>query len=125
MASSQVLDIGTLLVPIAGEHPAGQDLLYDGVYEAIRMARQEGKDRDTLEPSVRTADWAAVITLATEALRAKSKDLQIAVWLVEALVRRHGFPGLRDGLRLLGELQQQFWTSLYPAVVDGDMEDRI
>src|SRR5215510_4572310 len=125
MASSQVLDIEALLLPIPGENPAGEDLIHEGTYDAIRKARQEGRDRDALEPGVKTADWAAVIATATEALTAKSKDLQIAVWLVEALVKRHGFPGLRDGLCCLWELQQQFWTSLYPTVINGDLEDRI
>jgi type VI secretion system protein ImpA len=78
----------------------------------------------TVEPSVRTADWSAVIEVAAEATTAKSKDLQIAVWLAEALVKHSGFAGLRDGLRLLRELQQRFWASLHPAVVDGDLEDR-
>jgi type VI secretion system protein ImpA len=40
------------------------------------------------------------------------------------LVKHSGFAGLRDGLRLLRELQQRFWASLHPAVVDGDLEDR-
>ena len=63
--------------------------------------------------------WPAVIEMATEALTTKSKDLQITVWLVEALVKQHGFAGLRDGLQLLRELQERFWPSLYPAVEDG------
>ena len=124
MASLQTLNLEALLGPILGECPAGQDLLYEGTYEAIRKARQQGKDRDALEPSMKTADWAAVIVMATEALSAKSKDLQIAVWLVDALVKQHGFSGLRDGLQYLGELQQRFRPSLYPGVTNGDLEDR-
>jgi type VI secretion system protein ImpA len=124
MASLQALDIEALFVPIPGEQPAGQDLLYEGTYEAIRKARQEGRDRDALEPGVKSADWAAVIAIATDALTDKSKDLQIAVWLVDALVKRHGFPGLRDGLQYLRELQQRFWASLYPVIANGDLEDR-
>ena len=33
--------------------------------------------------------------------RRRSKDLQVAAWLTEALTRTYGFPGLRDGLRVL------------------------
>jgi type VI secretion system protein ImpA len=124
MPSPETLDIEALLVPIPGEDPAGEYLIYEGSYDTIKKARQEGEDRDALEPSIRTADWSAVIKIAAEATAAKSKDLQIAVWLAEALVKDGGFVGLRDGLRLLRELQQRFWASLHPAVVDGDLEDR-
>jgi type VI secretion system protein ImpA len=74
---------------------------------------------------IKVADWSAVTALAQEALATKSKDLQIAAWLVEALVKRHGFAGLRDGLCMLWELQQRFWPSLYPTIEDGDLEARV
>lgn len=45
--------------------------------------------------------------------------------LVEALVKQYGFVGLRDGLRLLRELQEQFWDSLYPEIEDGDVGLRV
>jgi hypothetical protein len=53
MASLQTLNLEALLGPILGERPAGQDLLYEGTYETIRKARQEGKGRDALEPNFR------------------------------------------------------------------------
>jgi type VI secretion system protein ImpA len=46
------------------------------------------------------------------------------VWLLEALVKRHGFAGLRDGMHLLRELQERFWEGLYPEIEDGDLEFR-
>jgi type VI secretion system protein ImpA len=73
---------------------------------------------------VKTSDWNAVIKLAGATLTAKSKDLQIAVWLLEGLVQRHGFAGLRDGVRLLRELQERFWDGLHPEIEDGDLEFR-
>jgi type VI secretion system protein ImpA len=126
MPSPPTLDIAELLAPIPGENPAGQSVRYDGTYDAIQEARRAD---DSLEQGdwvrqVKVADWSAVIALATEALTAKSKDLQVTVWLVEALVKQHGFAGLRDGLQLLRELQERFWSSLYPAVEDGDLEPR-
>jgi type VI secretion system protein ImpA len=126
MPSPPTLDVEALLAPIADAHPAGESLRYAGTYDAIQDARRADDDlsqgdwvRDT-----KTADWSAVIELAVEALATKSKDLQIAVWLVEALVKRYGFAGLRDGLRLLWGLQEQFWESLYPEVEDNDLELR-
>jgi type VI secretion system protein ImpA len=127
MPSPPTLDIAELLAPIPGENPAGQSVRYDGTHDAIREARRAD---DALEQGdwvyqVKVAAWPAVIEMATEALTTKSKDLQITVWLVEALVKQHGFAGLRDGLQLLQELQERFWPSLYPAVEDDDLEPRV
>src|SRR5438105_2399377 len=127
MSSPQTLDLEALLAPIPGENPAGKDVRYDGIYDAIREARR-ADDPDAPQGEWvherKIADWPAVITLAGESLRVKSKDLQIAAWLVEALVKRHGFPGLRDGFHMLWELQERFWPSLYPEIEDGDVEGR-
>src|SRR5919202_1496349 len=94
------------------------------------MVKEARRADDALEQGewkreIKTANWPAVIEVATDALVTKTKDLQIAVWLVEALVKQHRFTGLRDGLRLLSRLQEQFWESLYPKVEDGDMEGRV
>ncbi len=127
MPSPLTLDLEALLAPIPGENRAGESLRYEGTYDTIEEARREDDalpQGEWITKDTKTADWAAVIAIATEALAAKSKDLQIAAWLVEALVKRHGFPGLRDGLRLLWELQERFWASLYPEVEDGDLEFR-
>jgi type VI secretion system protein ImpA len=127
MSSPSVLDLDPLLTPIAGKNPAGESLRYAGPYDAIQEARREDDAlaQGEWKRETKTADWAGVITMATEALAGKSKDLQIAAWLVEALVKRHGFAGLSEGLRLLRELQERFWESLHPSIEGGDVEPRI
>ena len=67
---------------------------------------------------------AQVIKLTTEALSKKSKDLQLAAWLTEALLRQQGAGGLADGLDLLRGLVENFWDSVYPELEDGDAEMR-
>lgn len=126
MPSPEILDFATLLEPIAGENPAGESLRYDGVYDSIQEARRAEEDLPMGEwqRDVKAADWRAAINLSTEVTANKTKDLQIGVWFVEALVKRHGFAGLRDGLRLLRELQDKFWDGLYPEIEDGDLEFR-
>jgi type VI secretion system protein ImpA len=126
MPSPATLDVEALLVPIAGENPAGESLRYSGIYDAIQEARRSDDELAQGEwvRAIKIADWQAVIQLTTEVLASKSKDLQIAVWLVEALVKRHGFPGLRDGLHLLWALQERFWDGLYPEIEDGELEFR-
>src|SRR5262249_29112275 len=122
-----VIDLEALLAPIPGANPAGEALIYAETYDLLKDARRA---EDVLEQGewkreIKTANWPAVIEIATDALATKTKDLQIAAWLVEALVKQHRFPGLRDGLRLLCGLQEQFWESLYPEIEDGDLEARV
>jgi type VI secretion system protein ImpA len=90
MPSSQNLDLEALLAPIPGENPAGRSLRYEGTYDAIQEARRADDDlpQGPWQRARKVADWAGVIQLASEALSTKSKDLQIAAWLVEALVTR-------------------------------------
>src|SRR5262249_7492946 len=45
-------------------------------------------------------------------------------WLGEALVKRYGFMGLRDGMRLLRGVIERFWDPLYPSMEEGDLEAR-
>ena len=126
MALPEILDFDTLLAPVSENHPGGESLRYAGVYDSIQEARRAEDDlpMGDWQRDVKSADWNAVIDLATEAIGKKSKDLQIAVWLAEALVKKHGFRGLREGLRLLRELQENFWEGLFPEVEDGDLEFR-
>jgi type VI secretion system protein ImpA len=126
MPSPQTIEFETLLAPIAGENPAGESLRYEGTYDTIQehIREEEVLEQGDWQRETKTADWRAAVTTASEALTTKSKDLQLAAWLTMALVKRHGFAGLRDGCRLLRELEEQFWESLYPELEDGDAEFR-
>ncbi|MFI5091815.1 MAG: type VI secretion system protein TssA [Candidatus Acidiferrum sp.] len=115
-----------LLNPIAGDNPSGKSLRYDPVYDKIREARRE---EDVLPQGdwsreVKKADFLLVIKLTTEALSTKSKDLQLAAWLTEAIIFRDHVAGLREGLELLRGYMETFWDTLYPEIDDGDLEFR-
>jgi type VI secretion system protein ImpA len=126
MASAETIDFNAVLAPIPGEKPAGESVRYSAEYDALKEARRADEDLPVGEwqRESKTADWNFVIKLASTALATKSKDLQIAVWLLEGLVNKHGFAGLRDGFILLRELQEKFWDGLYPEIEDGDLEFR-
>jgi len=111
-----------LLTPLPGD-AKGENLRYDPVYDKIKEARQEEEDDNSQGEWQRTrkkADFAAVIKLAAPALAARSKDLQIAVWLAEAYIRKEGFAVLEDCFHLLRELQERFWEILYPELDEGE-----
>ena len=120
-------DARAALRPISADEPAGESLRYDPIQHLIGALRPEddpdaGSD-DGAEP--RDADWPGLAETCLEALETKSKDLQIAAWLLEAWVHLHGFAGLREGLRLIAGLCETFWDDLYPQVLDGDLEARV
>jgi type VI secretion system protein ImpA len=116
----------TLLNPLAGDQPCGADLRYDPLYDKIKEARREDDDAPQGEwaRTRKVADWPQVIKLATDALDKRSKDLQLAVWLAEALLRKEGVGGLGQGLTLIHGLVEKFWDQVYPQLEDGDAELR-
>ncbi|MGI4831086.1 MAG: type VI secretion system domain-containing protein [Janthinobacterium lividum] len=117
-----------LLRPIPGEAPAGVDLAYDKLYDQIKEARQE--DDESLPAGSWTrapkkADRSLILRVAGEALATRSKDLRLAGWYFESLLRREGFPQFTPILEALRALQEQFWGGLYPlAEEDGDLGRR-
>src|SRR5579864_8255164 len=115
-----------ILSKIPGENTSGQNLRWDPLYEKVKEARREEDDLPQGEwvYKVKTADPALVIRLTSDALSTKTKDLQLAAWLAEALVLQNGMTGLRAGLELLCGMILSFWDTLYPEVEDGDMELR-
>jgi type VI secretion system protein ImpA len=125
-SSPRVVDLEALLAAIPGDNPAGESLQYSGIYDEIREARRadDNLTKGDWEHEAKVAEWPKVVELSTDALVSKTKDLQIGGWLVEALVQLHGLAGLRDGLRLLRGLHEQFWDRLYPEIDEGDLDAR-
>lgn len=116
------LELSELLDPIPGDNPGGEYLRYDAIYDQIRQARVEEEDLPSgeWEKERKTADFALVIRLSREVLSSRSKDLQIAAWLTEALLRREGFGGLAAGLDLTRSLLENFWEHLHPELEEDD-----
>lgn len=117
-------DVERLLAPIEEAAPAGAPIRFDPLYDKIREARREDDPsvpRGVWERPLKVADHAAAAELAVEALRLRSKDLQIAAWLSEAWTELHGLGGLTRGLGLVTGLCERYWASLFPELdEDGD-----
>ncbi len=120
------IDTDSLLAPIPGENPAGEDVRYSPIYDDLKEARRadDQLERGEWQREIKTSDWDKVISLAVDTLSRKSKDLQIAAWLTEALIRKEGFSGLAAGLKLLQGLLQGYWENMYPIIEEGDVEFR-
>jgi type VI secretion system protein ImpA len=122
MATADVIQLEVLLAPIPGDKPTGIDLRVDAdptsdyykLKDARFAARAKERETDTGTEVGDLAEWRVILELAPKVLTAQSKDLEVAAWLVEALLRRHNFAGLRDGFRLLRGLVEKYWDGLYP-----------
>lgn len=112
-----------LLAPIAAGAPAGRSLRGSPVYAGIRQARVQDDASLPLgswERELRRPDWARVTAMAAPALALQSKDLQLAVWLLQAQLHDTGLDALAPGFCLMQQLCARYWETLYPPAPDGD-----
>ena len=123
---TKAIDIEAILAPLPGDNPAGTDMRYMPLYDEIKEARRadDTLDRGDWNRELKVAEWGKVISLATEALTTQTKDLQIAAWLMEALIQEAGFKGVETGLAILIGLLENLWEHVYPEVEDGDLDYR-
>ncbi len=121
------IDIDKLLKPVTDDNPVGIHLRYEGEYDQIEEYRKEDDPnlpQGVWETELETADWKGVFDLATEALIKKSKDLQLAAWLLESLIHIGGFPGVVEGITLIYKLCITYWENIHPQIEDNDIEFR-
>jgi len=121
------LNIKKLLEPIQGENPCGDSLRYDGTYDKIEDARRQddpNESRGEWISELKKADWDSVKELCLNALNYRTKDLHIAIRLMESLLHTHEFAGVSDGLQLILGLCEKYWDCLYE-ISDDDTECRL
>jgi type VI secretion system protein ImpA len=129
MPSPDILDLDSLLAPIGDDAPVGDDPRGDpspvSPYYKVKDGRMTARDLERSaeaeeEPAPLPTEWRTVQETGTALLASQAKDLEIAAYVTEALVRLGGFPGLRDGFRLLHGLIERFWEDIYPRAEEGD-----
>lgn len=134
MAFANIIDIEALLADISADNPHGSDIREDrsptSDYYTVKDARNSARaaersamfddnDSDLLAP------WRDVAATAEKILRDTSKDLEVASWYTEALIRLHGFAGLRDGIVLMQGLVERHWDGLYPQPDEDGLETKV
>lgn len=132
------IDVEAFLEPITPEKPAGNYLRYNDskdkqvmasvkLYQELEDYRREDENAksegDWARKNRKTADWGRTVETATTLLQRHTKDLQVVVWLVEALGRLHGVRGILSGLSVLNAVTDRFWDVIHP--FDDDPEERI
>jgi type VI secretion system protein ImpA len=118
-----------ILAPVSEQKPCGVSIVNDPSYLKLRDLRQpnDAAFRAWLEPrnpggppKLLTKDiWmpkepAKFLNQASDAFVNKSKELELAVWLVEALIWLEGFAGLHEGLKFIFAFLQTYWDTLHP-----------
>lgn len=117
-------DATPLLEPIPGENPVGSDLREsddpNNEFRQIRDARGEARRLEQDADLVGEPDpaayrlWVEVRDKATEYIASQAKDLEIAAYLIESLIRIDRFSGLAEGAKILQGLVENYWGELYP-----------
>jgi type VI secretion system protein ImpA len=133
---AEAIGLADMLAPLPGESPVGVDLRQDfsasSPYYRLRDARSDARaaeraaDGGSGDPAAALADWRSVRQIACAALKDKTRDLEIAAWLTEALVRGEGVPGLIAGARLMDGLVNGFWEcGLLPSPDEDGIATRV
>jgi len=135
MSSPALIDITTLIQPISDENAVGEDVRNNpspsSMYTEIKSARNSARaaERNSMFDGGSTEaieNWHKIATLAPKILSSEAKDLEVACWYTEALIRKAGFQGLRDGFTLIRQLIEQYWhQGLYPQEDEDGIETRV
>lgn len=112
-------DLSALLTEISADNPCGDYLEYDAAYLELSKSIL-GTPEDSITGQVAQPPNWRDIEIKSLAILQKSKDIQIAVYLLRALVNLEGITGLRDGLLLLNGLLRKYWDTVHPVL---DPED--
>ncbi|PMS18621.1 type VI secretion system protein TssA [Trinickia dabaoshanensis] len=124
---SFAVDLQPLLSPLPEGEGVGVSLRSDPIWQQIRDAQREDDPSLPMgewERPLIKADWHLVATLSADALRSRSKDFHLAVWLCDAWTRLYRLEGLMAGVRLLTELVDRYWDHAYPQMDGDDREAR-
>ncbi|MBQ5949657.1 type VI secretion system protein TssA [Massilia sp. ST3] len=123
-----MFNIDALLAPIAPDDPCGEDLAFSPEVDEIaraRLADDPSLEQGAWVTTLKEADWKFVGKRCALLIEARSKDLQLAVWLAEASARTGGLRGLAEGLRLVAALCERYWDGLHPLADEDGFERRI
>ncbi|MBN1290598.1 MAG: type VI secretion system protein TssA [Candidatus Latescibacteria bacterium] len=105
------MDISELgLLPISENNPSGDDVRYEPEFEALENEIQKLSSPSSSEG----IDWNKVISLSSDILGGRSKNLLVASYLCIALINVKGLQGFADGIHVLRGLLENFWETMYP-----------
>lgn len=132
MPTEPVINIDVLAQPISEDSPVGIDLredtspnsLYYRIKDARSQARAGERQLEMGDDSVEI-DWKPILQSVPDVLASSTKDYELTAYFVEALVRLHGFAGMRDGCQLVNRLAADFGNDIFPLPDEDGVETRL
>jgi type VI secretion system protein ImpA len=142
VGTQPILDLEGLLSPIDDASPCGSDPRLDpspvSTYQTLKDARHaaadaerniergfaEERDAKAAEETAKRS-WDLIFLRGPPLIANDAKDLEVAAWLTEALLRMHQLAGLRDGLLLIIELVERYWDDVFPLPDEDGLETRL
>lgn len=134
MAITPTFDPEELLAPFEGDAPCGTDPRSDmsptsrflRMKDARALARRKERaiDVDPDAPSP-LEDWGEMADVGLEILSQEGKDLEVAAWMIEGLLRVDGLAGLYTGLKVAEGLVNNYWDEIYPLPDEDGNEPRL
>lgn len=135
MPSPTVFDPEPLLAPLGDDEPAGKrpTILERNKLKEYRDdfdPERDLSDEDRRNPAMAekqkvVPQWDKVLQFGRDYFAKTGKDLTVALPMVEALARKDGFAGLRDGLQFLRRLCEECWDRMYPRIEDASDPEEI
>jgi type VI secretion system protein ImpA len=118
------IPIEKLLQPVSAEQPCGPDLSYDPRFDELEtlLKGKPGVEIGSMVKPAEPPEWATLKSKAVEFFGA-AKHLRPAVILACAALRVDGLEGIRDGLKLIRGLLEQYWGHLHPLLDPEDNND--
>jgi type VI secretion system protein ImpA len=120
-----------LLLPIAPDHPCGENLEDTALlarFDAFRLFGQAkpldapaDKDEKRIPKSPESPEWNEIRDEALAAL-ARSKDLRLLAHLGTALLRTDGVPAFLETLDVASQWLDMYWVQTYPLVDEVDQD---
>jgi predicted component of type VI protein secretion system len=109
---------------ISEENPAGEYLRFNSIFEKVKG------DRAELIKLLTEKGYSEVLYDRVEALfvelvgltENQSKDFLIALWIVELLIVKDHFSGMRRGIEFLQKFLLEFWEFSHPQEEDWDQK---
>jgi type VI secretion system protein ImpA len=118
------INVDAFLAPVSDTAPCGEDLEYDPSFQVLEEAAR-GKPEQQFGDTVIAAqepDW-RVMQEQGVALAQRTRDLRVAIHLLRANTRLHGFGGFASGIKLVRGLLEQHWALVHPQLDASDNND--